>query len=299
MNDGLNSASLAGRIEADIPTALGRIRTFRQSWSEPIDAVGCCNDHWLQLSLLPSTRTARACFPTRWRPDRFEPIGQLFLIPAHEPIHTKSECRSQIAVACIFTPEAFGDWLGKDVEWTDTCLKASLNIVNPTIRGLVSRIGNEVRRPGFASETLIELMAGQIIVELGRHYLAFAQERRSGGLPAWRLNAIDERLAEPCGSPTLYELARLVGLSVRQMERGFRASRGCSIGKYIAAARIERAKQLLTSDVCIKAVAHELGFASPSNFTTAFRSATGEAPRAYQQRVRRRSAVIAFRRALN
>jgi AraC family transcriptional regulator len=57
-----------------------------------------------------------------------------------------------------------------------------------------------------------------------------------------------------------------------------------------AASRIEQAKGRLTSDACIKAVAREVGFNSPSNFTAAFRRATGETPSAYQQRARRHPA---------
>jgi AraC family transcriptional regulator len=80
------------------------------------------------------------------------------------------------------------------------------------------------------------------------------------------------------------------------MARGFRISRGCSIGGYVAASRIEQAKRLLASSQCVKSVAYELGFRSPSNFTVAFRRVTGETPRAFQQRAVRPTAVAAPRR---
>lgn len=281
--------SLAGRAEANVAIALGQVRTFRQSWSAPIDAIGVSDQHWLQLSCLPSNRTEFGRFPEHWRPHHFEPIGELFLLPAGQPVHTRSECRTQFAVACAFEPQATQAWLGADLEWTDLRLKGSLDLTNPVIRNLLFRLGEEIRNPGFGSETLAELMAGQLAVELGRHFRAITETRATGGLAPWRLRLIEERLNAPCEIPALSELAHLVGLSVRQMARGFRASRGCSIGNFIAAGRIEQAKRRLASDACIKAVAHELGFNSPSNFTAAFHRATGETPSAYRQRAQRRA----------
>jgi AraC-like DNA-binding protein len=67
----------------------------------------------------------------------------------------------------------------------------------------------------------------------------------------------------------------LCKLSVRQLTRGFRVSRGCSIGDYVANNRIERAKRLLASAQSIKTIAYSLGFNSSSGFCFAFRRATG------------------------
>jgi AraC family transcriptional regulator len=71
---------------------------------------------------------------------------------------------------------------------------------------------------------------------------------------------------------------------VRQLTRGFRVSRGCSIGDYLAQARIDMAKRRLASEESIKAVAIAMGFGSPSNFTSAFRRSTGMTPGQFRQR---------------
>lgn len=283
----ISVGSLTHEVEADVPTRLGRVKVMRQSWAEPIDAFGVSQIHWLQLSLLPSTRTERVCFPEHWRANDFEQIGQVFLFPAEQLVHTKSECRTQRSVACAFDPEATQAWLGEDLEWTADRLRGGLHLANPVIRRLLARIGQEIRTPGLGGEALLELMAGQIAIELGRHFRLIA-EGGSGGLAPWRLGLIDERLAARCESPSLGELADLVGLSVRQLERGFRAARGQSVGTSILASRIAHAKRLLASNPSIKSVAYELGFRTPSNFTAAFRRATGETPRAYQLRAGRR-----------
>jgi AraC family transcriptional regulator len=144
-----------------------------------------------------------------------------------------------------------------------------------------------MRRPGIATQIMTELIAGQIAIEMFRHGAAITDGPTRGGLTPWRLRIIDERLAERCDAPTLAELAGLCDLSVRQLARGFRTSRGCSIGEYVARSQIGHAKRLLASDESIKSVAYTLGFASPSNFSSAFRRATGQTPREFRRSLRK------------
>jgi AraC family transcriptional regulator len=71
---------------------------------------------------------------------------------------------------------------------------------------------------------------------------------------------------------------------VRQLTRGFRISRGCSIGEYLAQNRLAHAKRMLAMNISVKEVAFSLGFATPANFSTTFRKATGETPRQFRER---------------
>lgn len=271
------------QVEAEVATAFGPIRTIRQAWSAPIDATAVSDQHWLQLSLLPASDGARGRFPDHWGPGRFERIGQVFMAPAGQILHAQSDCRSQLAICCAFDPQAIRAWLGEDLDWTDARLKGSLDLGNAMIRDLMLRVSEEIRRPRLGGEVVIELLAAQAAIELGRHFRAIGQDGPAGALAPWRLRRIDERLTEPGESPSLAELAGLVGLSVRQLARGYRAARGVSIGADVAMARIEQAKRFLASERSVKRVAFTLGFRSASSFTAAFRRATGQTPRAYQQ----------------
>jgi AraC family transcriptional regulator len=147
------------------------------------------------------------------------------------------------------------------------------------------RLGEELRNPGFAGATMIEMLAGQLSIELGRYLMGIQDPPRTGGLSPKHLRLIDERLAQSGASPTLTELAGLCGLSVRHLTRAFRTSRRQSIGDHIAECRIEQAKLLLGSGVSVKSIAYTMGFSSPAALSTAFRRATGERPRDYLQRV--------------
>jgi AraC family transcriptional regulator len=279
------------RIEADVPFGIGHVQLVHSSWTEPIDVVGIPREHHLELALLSLPAGARGCFPDCWGPHRFERIGELFLLPAEQAVRTKSLCRRQQSIVCNFSPQAVSSWFEDELEWTAARLRASLDIESPIIRSLLFRLGEEVRNPGFAGAAMIEMMAGQIVIELARYYRGVEQSRAAGGLSADKLRLIDERLAEQSAPPSLGELAALCGFSVRHLTRAFRISRQCSIGSYICEWRINQAKRLLASGTCIKSAAFSMGFTSPSNFSSTFRRVTGETPNQYRQRARRRIAT--------
>ncbi|MET0240362.1 MAG: AraC family transcriptional regulator [Sphingobium sp.] len=276
------------RVEAEQRTELGHVQLVRSAWAQPIDRSGSRGEHHLQLSLMPVCGHALGSFPDHWGPHRFEPIGEMFFIPANELVRTRSTCRHQHAIVCSFVPEAVAAWFDEQVEWSGSRLQAMLDISDGNLRRLLFRMGEEIRSPGFAADTLVELMAAQVAIELARHLRGIDTDQAAGGLAPWRLRLIDERLAEGAIPPTLDELAGLCAISVRHLTRAFRISRGRSIGSYMADHRIDEAKRRLAAGMTVKEVAFAMGFTAPSNFAAAFRRSTGETPRDYRQRARLR-----------
>ncbi len=273
------------RVEADMPLDIARVRVVHNLWEEPIDIVGRSHHHHVELTLLPNSSNARGCFCDHWDSRRFEPMGDLFLLPADHRVRARSDCRQQNSIMCDFRPEAVENWLEQNLEWTDSRLQGALDIANPGIRGLLMAMGQESRNPGLGSDTMVELMAGQLAIELSRHLLRIEEQGVDGGLAPRRLRLIDQRLAEDPAPPSLGELAALCGLSIRHLTRAFRVTRQESLGRYIARFRLEHARRLLASGMSVKAVAYTTGFSEPSNFTAAFRRDTGETPRQYQLRM--------------
>lgn len=108
-----------------------------------------------------------------------------------------------------------------------------------------------------------------------------------GGLATRRQRIIDERIAEDGPLPTVAELAGLCRISARHLGRGFRLSRGCSIGDHLANVRVEVAKRKLATSESIQNIAASLGYATQSSFTVAFRKSTGTTPGSYRDRVHR------------
>jgi AraC family transcriptional regulator len=273
------------RIEAEASLGFGQVQIVHRLWDEPIDVFGIPDAHRLELALLPRSNAARGCFPDRQGIPRFERFGEVFFFPAGQVVHAKSHCQRQYSVVCSFGLEALDRWFHGHLHWTHARLQAGLNITDPSIRSLLCRLGEELRNPGFAGAAMMEMMAGQIGIELARYLAGIEDAPITGGLSPGNLRLIDERLAQNGAPPSLTELAGLCGLSVRHLTRAFRASRRRPIGSYIAECRIQRARQLLASGVSVKWIACTMGFSSPAALSSAFRRATGERPRDYLQRV--------------
>lgn len=245
------------------------------------------NLYWVDLCLTPRRPNARARYVDFWSPHRFHTMGSIIALPPRFDLHLKNEGGKHISLICALRADLVDRWLPEGFEWTDRRLEACLNISNSTIRSLLLNLSHEMRHPRIGSRELGEAIIQMLPIELARNLIAMDEPTEYGGLAAWRLRAIDQRIAEPGKIPTLAELADECRVSIRQLTRGFRTSRGCSIGDYLAQHRIDAAKRRLATDETIKSVALSTGFSSQSTFTSTFRRATGVTPHEYRKRVLR------------
>lgn len=270
-------------IEAELATPAATVRVTRFDVLPGEATMPRDTDCRLDLSLTPRTPNARISFRDRWSAHRFERPGKVFIVPPGEALRARTDGGPQSSVVCMLRPDAIRRWLERDIAWSNRLIEASLDIPGTWMPALLTRLGKEARHPGFASAALCEAIAVQIAVELGRYYLGIEEGIQAGGLPPWRLRLIEERLRDGDDTPTLGELAEMCGISVRQLTRGFRASRGRSIGEHIAERRIETARGRLGGGESVKSIAFAMGFRSPSSFCHAFRKATGQTPHQYRQ----------------
>lgn len=275
------------QVDAEVTVSGATAQLVRFDLEGPIDHVlQRENSYWLDLCLTPRPNNARGRYCEHWNARHFERLGKLFMLPVGEPLQTRSDgSNRQASLLCHLEPNAVSEWFDADLRWTDQRLKASLDIADGNIQGLLLRLAEELRHPGFASTAMVELMTAQLAIELRRYCAGAGPDSATGGLSPWRLRLIDERLREDDSQPTLAELANLCRISVRQLTRGFRHSRGASLGEYMNECRLERARQLLCGHLSIKAIALTLGFSSPSGFCYAFRRDTGETPGQYRERL--------------
>jgi AraC family transcriptional regulator len=152
-------------------------------------------------------------------------------------------------------------------------------------RDLLLRIAREVAEPGFASQLLLEGLSLSLLVETARALRGTrGRAIRKGGLAPAALRTIRDRAVAGPQPPSLAELAALCRLSRRQLVRAFRAETGETIGAFVRAVTIDRAKRMLAdTDMPIGDVAAALGFARPSAFATAFRRSCGRTPREFRK----------------
>ena len=272
-------------VDAELSAAGITAQIVRFDIPEPTDtrhALG--SGYHVNMCLTPRPLDSRGGYRERWGPHRFERLGDIFAIPPGEALYIRGGSGRQASLVCTIDAALVHDLLGRDLPWDDAHLAAALDIGSAHVRALLFRITAEVRHPGLAAQRMLELLGGELAIELGRYGLEVAERPTTGGLSGWRLRLIEERLASDLTSPSLKDLADMCGLSVRQLTRGFRVSRACSIGDYIEQRRMEAAKRLLMAGESVKTVAFAMGFASPSSFTFAFRRAVGASPSTFRQR---------------
>lgn len=74
------------------------------------------------------------------------------------------------------------------------------------------------------------------------------------------------------------ELAKLCGISTRQLQRHFRSNFHCSPQQWLNERRMAAAERLLLSGQSVKSVALDLGFKQPSHFCRQFKSRSKMTP---------------------
>lgn len=85
-------------------------------------------------------------------------------------------------------------------------------------------------------------------------------------------------------TPSLTDMALLVGLSPSHFARKFRTSTGLSLHRFVNLRRVQAALDALAGrDVSLAAVALELGFSSQSHLTRLFHERTGMTPARYRR----------------
>lgn len=281
-------ASLEVETAVRSPSAL--IQLVHYHFNEPPSGmVGGEKEFRIELCLNSRHRSARGCFNELWSPQRYERIGDMFVAPCDLTLHAKSDEQSSLtSIMCQLNREPMLQ-LFDELPEPDRFLVASLDVQDARAKNSMLRLAEEIRQPGFASAILMESVVMQLVVDLFRYGMAIYDQHPQGGLAPWQLRRIEERLNDVSDAPTLSMLADLCRISVRQLTRSFRASRGCSIGAYVAQRQMEHARNLLAGDHSVASIASILGFSSPSNFSVAFRRETGLTPGQFRQRLLRSS----------
>ena len=107
----------------------------------------------------------------------------------------------------------------------------------------------------------------------------------SGGLSGYKLRRVKEFIFENLDSDlSLAEIASVAELSQFHFARAFRKSTGLTPQQFLMQQRIERAKELLsTNDLPIVEVSLRTGFKNQSHFTSLFRKFTSLTPRNWRQ----------------
>jgi AraC family transcriptional regulator len=107
-------------IEAELRVPATTVRLVHFNLPEPFDDIlrdGEQDALRFDLCLTPRPPNARASYCDRWGPHRFEPIGEVFVVPPGETVRARSDCGRQVSIVCWLYSEALRGWLDGDLEW--------------------------------------------------------------------------------------------------------------------------------------------------------------------------------------
>jgi AraC family transcriptional regulator len=281
-------------VDARLEGADCRIELLAISWPRPLDVTVVEHDPVLEFAF---NTTPAKISEGRFRRDgassRFSRLGSTMFKPRGVPLHAISNWVTPYSLRCVFSSERFSELQLSGDDWDPRELNACLDIDDASINASMLRLADEARSPGFATEIFVEACTTSLMVELIRYLRGHRDTvpRTTGGLSPRQLRQIQERIAAAeCATPSIIELAALIGVSGRHLTRAFKQSTGQTVGAYVETVQLTRAKAWLTeSDLPIKQIAARLGFAHAKNFSSAFFRATTRSPAAYRREHRKQN----------
>jgi len=281
--DGICERTLA---EANFPGVRMRLWEYTLDQPKDLKASGQQRDFVLLISK-PQSGKVRSWY--RLGPwDSYAPFNKLVCAPPAAVETHFSGRGTGHAFSCSFDPDFLRDHTGWDCDLSDIGQRTGCTSDRPLMKETMWQLFRELSAPGFSSHLVVESLSRVLAVETARHFKARprAAESLKGCLAHWQLDQIQEYVETAVEQDvTIKDLAKICGLNADYLRRLFKASTGQSLGAYIEHIRVLRAKALLShGEMTIKQISTQLGFASPSGFSIAFRRGTGETPRMYQRR---------------
>lgn len=83
---------------------------------------------------------------------------------------------------------------------------------------------------------------------------------------------------------TIFEIARLIGISESRLTRGFKLLHKMGLFEYLENARLEKGKHLIeNTDKSLKAISNLLGYKYRNSFSLAFKKRYGTDPRSWRK----------------
>jgi AraC-like DNA-binding protein len=294
VSDPLTLAALEGSVERGVEFAQGRVEVRRHALRQPVENVCAIRDDVYSLNLALSRRPPPTTISHLGPGGGAAPqtLGRVALIPPGSMVRVSTPTGESRSMHVALKAELVENLLPRRPEWTDARFRFSARIDSRELEWLLLKIYRELTHRAFGAELVVESLANAVAVELIRSFrLSETCDPApwKGGLAPWRMRLIRERVCDPGPTPRLAELAELCGMTVRQLAGAFKAETGQTIGKFVEAAMLERARALLADTALpIADISRALGFSHPASFSYAFRRATGFNPSEVEGRRARR-----------
>jgi AraC family transcriptional regulator len=207
-------------------------------------------------------------------------VGRVIFTPHDREVLGRGTSGKMRVVSCSFDRAYCESVVGSLSMLSKAQLRSCLDVQSSLLPAIFTRLMTEALHPGFVSESLVHSLGQAMLVEWSHAVLSREPIQVRGRLLPRHFRIIDEYLAELTHeAPSVTAIAQACGFSERYFAKLFREQTNQSIGRYLKSVQISKARDyLLQTDLPLKEIAYRLGFSRPSNFSDAFRAATGETP---------------------
>lgn len=167
------------------------------------------------------------------------------------------------------------------------------DVEDQTLRNLIWAMAEDLRAGCPAGRIFGESLANAIAAYAASKYSVFPSRfpEYRDGLPVACLRKVIEYIhANLDANLGVAEIARVAFISPYHFGKLFKQSTGQTLHQYVLAQRIRNAELLLArSNVGLAEIAHRVGLANQSHFTTLFKKKLGVTPGFYRTQIRSRS----------
>ena len=280
---------------ADYSTTIGRahtsaalfeLRTY--DWSDIHQASIVPESSYIEL-----TRIRAIGRYSRQGGDKWSELGNVRYHPGGDEFHCRWYEDRQTVLLCAFDT---ADVIGCDADINKTHLSKTHDIRNAYLLNLLTRAQQEVLNPGLVGDVVLDALGSEIINEWKNqfiHTLDIPSHRSRGEqLSQHEVRNIVARIREERCPPTMSNLSKEHGVSVRHFNRLFRQASAENIADVFRRERLNRATDLLKNPtLLVKEVAFLCGFDSSAAFCKSFRSSTGLSPQQFRVSVKKQGSL--------
>jgi AraC family transcriptional regulator len=283
-NTASHQAFIGSTVVHSLATKAGKVSLMQYSWpTAPVD--DWTSKFWIIELALSQRRSAWAAFSNRAL--NRVPLGRAIMIPAGEHVHSGCDSGRGASIVCEIHPKIISSLSGDCPRWSSKMLRAGLNLDCVDTIWLLAKLQRELIHPCLTSHVVVESLTLALTANALRSLgpIAADSDNCSGGITAWRMRRILDRIYADLPAPGLIELAEAADLSVRHLSRGFKHETGKTVAQFVRKITYERAYRMLGEDEkSIEDIASALGFSNSSSFGAAFRRITGLRPSDVERR---------------
>jgi len=248
-------------------------------WREPTEVISKLDRPTMSLLIYGPGHIAEGAF-LDGTARKLCKVGRVIFTPHDRDVLGRGTPGKMRVVSCSFNRAYCEHVVGSLDALSAQQLQSCLNVQSPLLPALFTRLMTEALHPGFVSEALLDSLGQAMLVEWSHTVLSREPHEGRGRLLQRHFRIIDEYLAALTHeAPSVCAIAAACGFSERYFAKLFRERTNQSIGRYLKSVQVSKARDyLLQTDLPLKEIAYRLGFHRPSNFSDAFRAATGQTP---------------------